>query len=843
MPRALRTTGDGYALDLEAVSVDALRFEQLLVQGRKAMASGNPALARSLLRRALDLWRGAAYADFAYESWGRLEAERLEELRVVASEEWLAAELALGRHAELLPEVRRLAREHPTRERLQAQAMLALYRCGRQSEALEVYSTTRLRLRDELGLEPGPDLRELERRILQHDPQLAPTEAVERAPHPLPSPLDDLVGRQQELRELEEILVQRRARILVLTGAGGSGKTRLALEAARESAASFANGAVFVDLSPLRDPMLVVGAVAERLGIAIAPDAEPFERLTEALRTREQLLVLDNVEQLRSATPKFVELLVHAPHVVLLFTSRVALRLTGEHVFPVEPLTPADAAVLFRRRAEAADARFHPTPEDARAIDRICRRLDGLPLAIELAATRVRALSPVDLLELLEPLLQRGPQDRPARQQTLRATIGWSVELLSPEERRDLSSLSIFAGGCTLEGAEAVARTSVERLSSLVEQSLVRHDRSCGSSRYTMLETIREFAREQLPPAELEPLAHRHANHILELGEAADACRGAAREAALQRLRPEVDNLRAAIAWALESDAALALRLVWVASLFPLPTNELRVWLERALALSEEDTTLSRARALHAAAYSAGTAQEFERSRELWQRALSLYRQLQNEAGAARALAGLASAASRAGETDTARSLYAQSLELYRAHGDQDGEWIVTNDLGELERSAGNYGRARELLESAVSVATASADLEAVAMSRHGLGDLALAQGQMARASEHYRTAISISAPLAGGRRNLCWSLAGLACTAGGRGDVERAGILWGGAETLEEELDLPLPAHVRRRYRRPLEELDRDALEAAIRHGRALPLGDVIALALEQPHAPSTNA
>lgn len=845
---ALRTTADGYALDLDEVSLDSARFEQLLGAARQATATANPALARSLLRRGLSLWRGSAFGEFAYEDWARSESERLEELHLAASEEWLAAELALGHHAELLPEIRRLADEHPWRERFQELAMLALYRSGQQSEALERYGQTWARLRDDLGLEASPELRDLQLRILQQDPQLASPEIPPDADDSLPSAADELVARELELKELEDILDQRRARLVVLTGSGGSGKTRLALEVARRTASSFANGATFVDLSPLRDSAFLGDAIARALRAAIGPDEDPIDRLGEVLRPQERLLVLDNVEQLRPPPVRIVDLLMRAPHLVLLVTSRTALHLTGEHLYPVEPLPLKDAAALFCVRARAADARFDPTSEDLAAIERICQRVDGLPLAIELAATRTRALSSADLLKRLEGRLQvlaTAPGDRPPRQQTLRATLDWSVDLLTPEERRGLFSLSVFAGGWTVEGAEVVAGTSVETLASLIDHSLIRHERGPNVSRYSMLETIREFVEEQLAADDSERLRRRHAQFLLELGEAADAETGSVRDASVQRLLPELANFRAAIAWATEADAELALRLAWVGTLFPgLPIGELRGWLQKAIEIGGDEPSLSRARALHAAARFAGTAHETERSRTLWNQALELYQHLDDGAGIARSVAGLGFAAWQAGETNDARTLYSRSLELYRKLGDRDGEWIVTNYLGELEREAGNYELARELLEAAVAIAHSAGDAEAAAQSIHGLGDVALAQGQLGRAENLQRKAISIVVSLPGGARthpgvlrqlNLCWSLAALASIAAANADVHRAGVLWGGLETLEEQIAATIPRDFRDRYRRPLDELDREALDAATLAGRKLSLDEVVTIALSE--------
>jgi predicted ATPase/DNA-binding SARP family transcriptional activator len=841
---AVTRQGRGYSLELpEGDHLDADVFERLLTDAEAALAAGNARRAVALFDDGFALWHGPAYGDYAGEDFARAEAARLEELRLQARQSWLEARLGAGE--DVAADALAMVADLPLREGPHRIAMLALYRSGRQSEALALYRTLRSRLTSELGLEPGPELRELQKRILQHDPALAVPPARAAASVPLPAAPNLLLGRQREIGELRHLLLHDRVRLLVLTGAGGSGKTRLALEAARTAAPSFANGAVFVELAPIRDPALWPSAIARALTLPEAASEQSVDSLARALRTRELLIVLDNAEHLRGAASGFADLLAQAPRLTLLVTSRVVLHLSGEHVYPVQPLAEEPAVELFHQRAREADDRFRPDTVDEPAVRGICARLDRLPLAIELGAARTRLLSPSDLLERLDrrlPLLTGGPHDLPARQQTLRATIEWSFDLLTSQEQRDFCRLSVFPGGWTLEGAEAVVGTSVETLASLVDHSLVRHERSSGRSRYTMLETIREFAHEQLTREESERLLCRLADYLVEFGEAADAETGAARDAAAEKLFRELANFRTAIAWAIESDPELALRLAWLGPLFRLPIGEVRSWLGRALEMSGDEPTLSRARALHAAARFAGTAHEAELSQTLWNQALELYRQLDNAPGVARAIVGLAFAAWLAGEIDRARSLYFESLELYRGLGDRDGEWIVTNNLGELEREAENYELAGELLEAAIAIAEGAGDREAAAQSIHGLGDLALAQGQTDRAEELQRKAISIVVSLPGGPRthpgvlrelNLCWSLAALASIAATNGDVQRAGVLWGALESLEEQLATTLPQSFRDRYRHPIDTLNREHLDTAIRHGRTLALNEVVAFAL----------
>jgi predicted ATPase/DNA-binding SARP family transcriptional activator len=589
-PARIQTRGPGYMLELDNESLDAARFERLLEDGREALREGNPVLARSLLDRGLNLWRGAAYADFAYDDFARPEAERLEELRHVAIEERIEAGLALGRHEQLLAELMRLASEHPLRERVHAQAMLALYRSGRQTEALELYASLRARLRGELGLEPSPPVRGLQRRILEHDPSLlVPATGDEPLTLP-PAPPSALLGRQRELSELRALLLRDDVRLLVLTGAGGSGKTRLALEAARENASSFANGAGVVSLASLRDPELVVGEISRALGVREVAGEDPLETLAAALRPRELLLLVDNAEHLREATPVFIDLIGRAPRLTLLVTSRVVLHLSGEHVYPVDPLEDDAAAELFVERARDADPNFSPGDDDQEAIGRICKRLDGLPLAIELAATRIRALAPVELLSRLDrrlPLLTGGPRDLPARQQTLRATLDWTFDLLDESELHDLTRLAVFAGGFTLEAAESVCGTTVECVLSLIDCNLLRRTAATNGSRYSMLETIREYALERLEEAgDVQGAQAAHTAFFIAVAEQLADELNEGNASALHRFETELDNFRAAFAWAREANAEATLDLAVGLSGFWRPSGHLvegREWLAAAL--------------------------------------------------------------------------------------------------------------------------------------------------------------------------------------------------------------------------------------------------------------------
>jgi predicted ATPase/DNA-binding SARP family transcriptional activator len=620
----LVTRGRGYALELAPGCLDAARFERLIGECATARRDGNPALAASLAEQALALWRGRAYGELAYEDFASAESERLEELRLVAREERLEAELALGGHVEVLGEVLALADESPDRERAHELAMLALYRSGRQTEALEHYAAVRARLREELGLEPGTALRELQRRILQQDPSLDVPADFAQAASALPVPPNALIGRERELGELAALLARRDSRLIVLTGAGGSGKTRLALEAARQAAGTFANGARLVELAPLRDPALVVPTIARAVEVSELPEEAPVEALGSDLAPLELLVVVDNAEHVRSAAPHYATLLACAPRLTFLVTSRAVLHVSGEHVFAVSPLAEDDAVDLFSQRARLLDPSFEVMASNESDIREICRRVDGLPLAVELAAARVRVLSPRALRDRLDDrlnVLTGGPRDLPARQQTLRETIAWSVDLLAEREIEVFARLAVFPAGATLEAAEAVCGADLDVLGELVDHHLLLRGDVGGEPRFRMLETMREYALVLLGE-ERETTELALANHFASLADELRLAAPFEREwqRLVERLDPEVDNLRAALAAALDSgDPELGLRLaggLWRYWATRGPVAEGLEWIERALA-ADGPATAARACALQGGAGLAWRNGNDARAREL----------------------------------------------------------------------------------------------------------------------------------------------------------------------------------------------------------------------------------
>jgi predicted ATPase/DNA-binding SARP family transcriptional activator len=841
---AVVTRSAGYALDFAGASVDAERFEQLVEEARDALDAGNPALAASLAEQALGLWRGPAYADVAYEDFAQGEAERLEELRLVASETRLDAQLRLGRHDEVLGEILAVADGHPLRERVQELAMLALYRSGRQVDALERYASHRRRLDDELGLEPGQRLRELQRRILQQDVALHVT-AAPVATASLPEPPNRLVGREPELEALTDLLARRAARLLVLTGAGGSGKTRLALEAARSAAPSYANGAVLVELAPLRESELVVPTIAQ--AFEVADTKQPLDALAEALRPRELLLLLDNAEHVREAAPAFVELLSRAPHLTVLVTSRAVLHLSGEHVFPIAPLDDDAAQELFEQRARSLEPEFRITQDNHTAVREICRRVDGLPLAVELAAARIRALTPEAVLERLTKrlsFLAGGPRDLPARQQTLHETLDWSFDLLSEEERRMLARLSVFRGGATLaaiaavclDGDEGRALDLVERLA---DASLLLVRRLDGEARYDLLETVRQYAAERLEELGAEEPRRRHAESFVALAERAEPeLSGEHQTRWFSRLELEHDNARAALAFLLEQgEAELALRLTVTLSRFWYVRGHLgeaRRNLEAVLPSASEQDPLLLRRAQTAGASIALLQGDYAASTAFAEHALDSARRGGEPRFVANALSNLGAIVHAAGDEARAVAVLEEAVALAREVGDERITALALNNLGDLALSTGDYRRARPLFEESLQLLRARGDTANIARSLFNLGAVALMLEDTESAATRFRESLELARE-ADDQEDIAWCLEGFAALATRAGDGERAATLGGAAGALLRTIGADFKPFERRLHEsteaRARSLCGASAFEEASSRGASLPLSAVLEL------------
>ena len=794
---AIGTRAGAYALHLPMELLDAARFERLVRDGTAARTEANHPLAASLLDQALGLWRGRPYGELAYDEFARAEVERLEALRLDALDERTDAQLALGLHAEVLGDVLGLANDSPFRERTQEQAMLALYRCGRQSEALEHYATVRRRLHDELGLDPSRALRELQQRILRQDPALDPPPGGSGRGPALPEPVNRLVGRDGELEELRRILLRSDVRLLVLTGAGGSGKTRLALEAARGVGSSFANGTAVVELAPLDDPALVVPTITQALGIAAEPAGDALTTLAEGLRARELLLVVDNAEHLHAATPVFVELLSRAPRLTMLVTSRTVLHLSGEHVFPVQPLGTDAALELFQQRAASVQPRFELTDENEDAVREICARVDGLPLAIELAAARVRTLPARALAERLTErlsVLGGGAHDLPARQQTLTATLAWSYDLLTEDEQRFLARFSVFPAGATLEAAAAVCLAGDEDealalVEALHDASLLTVQELGGGMRYRLLETVRQYAADRLRERGDEDTVRRHAEWCLALAEAAaPELTGDRQGRWFATLEAEHDNLRAALAYLdATQQRALQLRLAVALSRFWYVRGHLvdaRRRLDEALADAADQPPSLRRRALTAASATALLQGDYAAATGFAEAALIAARESGEPSFVANSLSNLGAIVLAAGDTARAAVVLEEAVALARDVGDTRIAALAINNLGDLALTTGDYERARPLFEESHALLEARGDTANLARSLFNQGAVALMLGDDRTARARFRDGLALASET-GDKEDIAWCLEGLAALAARSGDGERAAALLGAAAAL----------------------------------------------------------
>jgi predicted ATPase/DNA-binding SARP family transcriptional activator/peroxiredoxin len=547
------TTPGGYMLRAVDGEIDVRRFEQFAVEGRRLLEAAEAPLAERALSDALALFRGDPLADFAFDEFAQAEIARLVELRFAAVADRVDARLALGDAEALVPEIRDLVRARPMWERPRRQLMLALYRAGRQQDALQAYRETRTLLAEEFGLEPSAELQTLERDILRHELELErpPPLVVARAPSGvlarLPTPANKCQGRERELSEVDA-LVRSGARLVTITGAGGCGKTRLAVEVASSLAQAFPGHTAFVSLAPVHQPELVTEAIAAAIGADSADRS--LAKVTNTISGDPWLLVLDNFEHLLPAVPLVSELLSSCPRLTLLVTSRASLHLSAEHLYPLEPLGERDAAAVFLERAQAVRPSFTASEGVLAAI---CRRLDCLPLALELAAGHTSLFSAGELLERLDKrldMLTSGPVDLARRQQTLRETIEWSHELLAPDERRLLACLAVFSGGFTFEAAARVCGAMLPQLESLVDKNLVQWRELDGEGRFFLLETLREYALERLDAeGSIETACRSYSDYYLALARQRVGDHNLGHSSALNELERELDNFVAAFEW------------------------------------------------------------------------------------------------------------------------------------------------------------------------------------------------------------------------------------------------------------------------------------------------------
>ncbi|MFI0155066.1 BTAD domain-containing putative transcriptional regulator [Streptomyces lydicus] len=854
------TAPPGYRLDVAADALDAGRFTALTTRAHAAAGAQERA---GLLGAALDLWHGPAFAGFAEGDLIRPVAESLEEQRLTALEERAAARLELGEHALLAGELAGLVARHPLRERLRALQLTALYRAGRQSEALTAYGEIRALLAEELGVDPGPELAAAHRAILRQEPweqreprggavtrdagraRVAVGTAPARPRSNLPAPLTALLGRHDAVRQVERSLTDHR--LLTLTGPGGVGKTRLALETAGRLGDTFPDGVWLVELGALsrpddpargRDTRCTAAELAETvlavLGIREGAAGGPVaERLIGAVRGKRLLLVLDNCEHVIDAAAEVTAaLLAAAPHLRTLVTSREPLGLPGEAVWAVPPLEPAGAVELFAARATAADPAFALDAGVTPVVAEICRRLDGIPLALELAATRVRALGVRELNARLDDrfrLLGAGRRGAPARQQTLRAVLDWSWELLPAPERTVLRRLAVQADGCTLRAAETVCAGDgvpqdevLDLLARLVDRSLVTVARTAHGPRYRLLETVAAYCLERLAEAgELPAVRRRHHRYYTELAEQAEPLLyGADQRQWLERLDAEAANLRIALDGSIREGATdRALRLVNALAWYWFLRGRLAEAgrsLEAALAAGEGAAgSVAAGRRLRAAAWQVGMGslaggdadpvaraaavlrryeahgEPRERAWAQWflgyaqvglgdpvaaaarlDRSLAAFRALGDRWGTAACLSSRAQGTR--GDLAARRRDAEESAALFRELGDGWGQLQAADALGAMAEITGDYTRAARLHEDGLRIAEELGLWIQASYKLTGLGRIALLTGDLARARDCHERGLRLAAEQSH-RRGEMFAESGLALGARKEGRLDEA--------------------------------------------------------------------
>jgi len=872
---ALVTQPPGYRLQVEAGQLDASRFEHLVSAARQDLDAGNADAAAAGLRTALELWRGPALCDVADFAFAQADVARLEEARLAALEDRVEADLACGRHASLTGELDGLAAAHPLRERLCGQRMTALYRCGRQADALSAYRELSTRLADELGIDPNPQLNRLHEAILRQEPGLDwHPAAAAGAAHPaaqqggparrgglarrggpahrggpggqggpdaqgsaeppgetqqaippagpaapgLPAETTSFVGREAELAIIEDLLGL--SRLLTLTGPGGSGKTRLALRAGAQAQSRHFDGVWLVELAQITRPELVVPVTARALSIREEPGRPLLDSIIDGLSGRDLLLVVDNCEHVLDAVAELVNALLRGcAELRVLATSQSRLGLAGEATWPVPPLVlpppdardplvvaQAESVRLFCERGALARPGFGLTAGNADAVSEICRRLDGIPLALELAAARVNALTAGQLAARLDDrfrLLAGASRGGLPRHRTLQAAIEWSHDLLSETEQVCLRRLAVFAGGCTLEAAEAVCpggplapELVFQTVTSLVDKSLLTVEERLGSMRYGMLESIHQYARQKLAKAgESAELSRRQLGWLLDFAAEADLD-GPDQGAWLDLLEAELDNFRAGLEWSLTAPEQApgrtgpesALALAGALAPFWIVRGHIglgRRWLDAALSAAGPgaDRRL-RAVALDGAGQLAAVHADFAAQRICQQESLAIWRELGDGARVASCLGDLGAAAHILGDYSAARVMYTEALELASGAGEAQQMARSLSGLGRLALHAGDLAQATSFYAESMARFNEVGDLRRATLILGNLGVVALDQGDFtlskARLEEHLGNARKL-----GDRKLIGGALTNLGMVAHNAGHLDRA------AELHQQALDL----------------------------------------------------
>ena len=836
---AIAGSADGYAL--QDAGVDAADFEALLAETRSASRAGDVEAAAEAVAAALALWRGPALQGLTETAWFSAEARRLETLRVDALEEQFEAALALGEHRELVPALRAVLEENPFRERIWGQLMLALYRGGRQADALEAFQDARRVLADELGLEPGPDLRRLQEAILAHDPAIAPVPVARRRRGNLPAPSTSFVGRDNELAEVVRLLHEHR--LVTLIGPPGAGKSRLAVEAARTFDGELHDGTWLVDFGRTDR---AAGAVRLLANVVDARGPDPLARVTSRLRAARALVVLDACEHVLEEAARIVAtVLAECADVRILATSREALHLDGEVRVAVGPLGPA-AVQLFVERARAARPGFALDGDDMALAEEIARRLDGLPLGIELAAARVNVLGLAEVAAMLERrrvFLRDSPELDPGRT-ALQALVEWSYDLLHEDEQALLQQLAVHRGGASLASLAAVAAarglneaTVAYLVGTLVDKSIVSVSFVGATARYDMLDTVREYVLGRLAETGALGAARRaHAEHFAALAdEARVELRGPEWLAWQKRLQLENDNLWAALAYANDAgDPHVAARLGTLGWYFALAdrVSEGRRFVERALATAGNDEPLElRVAQRVELCYLAAEEFDLEAAVAVGEQALSLAdgEDMPRQLGLAQLTLALALA--QFGDGARADALAQAATATFEASGDH---WGIA--ASSLVRAAG-AARAGDVGTVAAMASAVAGSSEAIGYDAFRVSALMLEgwvaerRGEPAVAVAAWRRAVELSRRIDFGD-HAAFALAALGSNALAAGDLSEAEELERQAVALAESAQAPWVAA------RARVELGRVAAAAGdIERAESL-YDEVLAWAeLERPH------